>query len=152
MKLTIKLNDRLRNLEKLKNMKLSVGWFEDTRYNDNTQVAQVAQWQEYGTSRGIPQRPFMRPAQMNNEENWKKIFAYGLKKGWSSDQIMKTLGLQVQGDIQKAISNVFEPPLKPATIKARMRRRADKKTVGNLTKPLIDTGVMFGSVSYRIEE
>ena len=39
-----------------------VGFFQDSRYPDGTPVTNIAAWNEFGTSRGIPERPFFRLA------------------------------------------------------------------------------------------
>lgn len=157
MKIKINTNTELiKGIQGLKDARLQVGWFEDSKYEDGTPIANVAFWQEYGTSRGIPMRPFMRPAEFNNKEKWVNLFAQEIKKAIQSKKnvkdAMEVLGLVVQGDIQNEISMVFNPPLKDSTIKARLRRRKVKKITASLTKPLIDTGMMFDSVQHKVEE
>lgn len=151
MKINIQHNiNTIAGAKKIRNVRMNVGWFEDSKYNDNTKIGDVAYYQEYGTSKGIPQRPFMRPAQMENEELWQKLFTQEVKKsverGEPIKQAMERLGLVVQGDIQKAITDVMEPPLKESTIKGRLRR-------GNTSvKPLVDTGMMLATVQHKVEE
>lgn len=158
MKLTIQHKgiDVFKNIEKIKNAKVSVGWFEDTKYDDGTKVGDVAFWQEYGTRRGIPQRPFMRPAKFYNEEKWERLLKQEVRKDIESGKpltdAMEKLGAVVQGDIQYEITMVKEPPLKPSTIKARLRRKSNPTVTATITKPLIDTGTMLSSVSYKVEE
>lgn len=157
MKLTVKKNDKvIQSLNRLKDARVQVGWFEDSKYEDGTPIANVAFWQEYGTRRGIPMRPFMRPAEFYNKEKWIALLRQEIKKaienGKSIKDAMELLGLVVQGDIQHEISMVFEPPLKESTIKARLRRKKVKKITASLTKPLIDTGMMFDSVQHKVEE
>ena len=67
MKVSVKKNPIVfEKLKKIKDARVRVGWFEESKYDDNTPVANVAFWQEYGTKRGIPERPFMRPAAFKN--------------------------------------------------------------------------------------
>lgn len=136
-----------------------VGWFENSKYPDppNVQVAYVATIQEYGSpSNNIPPRPFVRPTMINKRTEWTELAAKGAKailNGTQTvDNVMEGLGLRAAGDIRKAISLVLSPPLKPATIAARLRKKADKKTTGSLTKPLIDTGLMFATLTNTVED
>lgn len=161
MKITVKHNDSVWNkAKKLKNARLSVGWFETAKYDDNTAVGEVAAYQEYGTST-IPPRPFMRPAQKKNEDKWIALALSEIKKcvekGIPLSYALSRLGLVVQGDIQQAITDVLTPKLKEATIKARMRRRGmSTKDIGSvpdtLKKPLVDTGTMLATVQSRSED
>jgi len=62
-----------------------------------------------------------------------------------------SLLLQIaEGDIVEKITTLQEPPLKQSTIEARMKKRSDKNTVGNLTKPLVDTGYMLSTFTSKI--
>lgn len=71
---------------------------------------------------------------------------------YSLSQILDGIGQQAAGDIARTISEIQSPRLKDATVKARMRRYADKRTVGNLTKPLVDTGYMISSIQSTVED
>lgn len=134
-----------------------VGWFEKSKYENGTPVAYVATIQEYGYSpRNIPPRPFMRPTIVEKQNEWRAIAESGaravLKNTKTVADVMEGIGLKAAGDIRKKISAIFAPPLSPKTIEARLRRRADKKTMGLLTKPLIDTGIMFGTLTNTVED
>lgn len=157
MKTIVKRNSAvLDTVKRLKDARVRVGWFEESKYDDNTPVADVAFWQEYGTKRGIPERPFMRPAAFHNEKKWTQIAEQEIRKcvkdGKPLTLAMEKLGLVVQGDVQAEISAVTEPALKESTIKARLRRKKVKKVTASLTKPLVDTGVMLASVQHKVEE
>lgn len=157
MKTKVTRNEALFNeIKKIKDARVRVGWFEESKYDDNTPVANVAFWQEYGTKRGIPERPFMRPAAFKNEKNWTQLAKQEIAKCVDSGKpltvAMEKLGLVVQGDVQAAIIAVTDPPLKESTIKARLRRKRVKKITASLTKPLIDTGTMLASVQHKVEE
>lgn len=155
MKFTYKRNisDIVKNVQGLKNARLQVGWFEDSKYDDGTKIGEVAEWQEYGGEEynvAYPPRPFMRSAQENNQETWSKIMdkkiAEIVDKGGEISEAMKVLGNVVKGDIQEAIIAVTTPPLAQSTIKARQKR--GNKSV----KPLVDTGAMLASVSLEVED
>lgn len=134
-----------------------VGWFEKSKYENGISVAYVATIQEYGyPAKNIPPRPFMRPTIVKQQVEWRKVAESGSKaviEGRSTiGNVMEAIGLKAAGDIRKTISAVWSPPLSPKTIAARLRKRSDKKTVGNLTKPLIDTGIMFGTLTNTVED
>jgi hypothetical protein len=144
-------------LKNLEGKVAKVGWFEKSKYETGVSVAYVATIQEYGyPAKNIPPRPFMRPTIVKNENQWKKIAESGAKAVLNGNQtvanIMEAIGLKAAGDIRKTISLVWQPPLSPKTIQARLRKRADNKTVGNLTKPLIDTGIMLGTLTNTVED
>ena len=102
----------------------------------------------------IPPRPFMRPAIQKNKTAWAKFLAKGVKrilKGKSTaENVLELLGLNVEGEIQGAISDVHAPALAASTIASKKSKRADKKTTGSLTKPLIDSSYMRTSVAYTV--
>jgi hypothetical protein len=136
-----------------------VGWFENSRYPDppHIQVAYVATIQEYGSpANNIPPRPFVRPTIIAKQKEWSEIAEKGAKAilngGQTIDNVMEGIGLKAAGDIRKAITLVVSPPLKPATIAARLRKRANKKVTGLLTKPLIDTGLMLSTLTNTVED
>ena len=86
---------------------------------------------------------------------WAAIAARGskavLKGTTSAYAVMEALGLKAAGDMRKHISQVTSPPLKPATIAARLHERADHKTVGALDKPLVFTGELIDSLTNTVE-
>ncbi len=134
-----------------------VGWFEKSKYEKGVPVAYVATIQEYGfAAKNIPPRPFMRPTIENKRVEWQKVAESGAKAILEGRQtlynIMEAIGLKAAGDIRKTISSIWAPPLKPATIAARLRRRKNKKVTTNLTKPLIDTGIMLGTLTNTVED
>ena len=136
-----------------------VGWFEKSKYDDedSTPVAFVAAQNEYGNpNKNIPARPFMRPTIAEQQTTWSRITAQGAKQVLEGNQtigdVLETLGLKAAGDIRKTISRITTPPLSPITIAARLARRSNKSTVGNLTKPLIDTGIMYQTLTNTVED
>ena len=135
--------------------KVKIGWFPSAKYPDGTSVAYVAVIQENGVpEKNIPARPFMGPADAKNRDAWVELMEQGaeavLDGTHSVAQVLDKVGMRVEGDIAKAIVAVTDPPLAPATIAARRAKKADKVTIGNLTKPLIDTGLMFATLSHTV--
>lgn len=129
-----------------------VGFFESAKYVDGTPVAYVASIHEFGYAEGgIPARPFFRPTIQEQGPAWGEAFGKGAKaiaKGrYTPFQVMDAVGQLAAGDVKKTISEIQSPPLDPDTIAARRRRYKDKKTTGNLSKPLVDTALMINSVT-----
>lgn len=160
-------------LKQLDGFQTKVGWFDSAKYEDGTPVAYVAQIQEVGWG-PIPPRPFMRPAQLDNEAKWRDTAAYGANKvldgSYTGKDAMDLLGEVAQGDIVKAISEVTSPPLSMITLLARKARQMGQKVTGKTigqfakqvdkgppdvsgvsTKPLVDTGHMIATVTHMTE-
>jgi len=104
----------------------------------------------------IPPRPFMRPAIAQNENNWSKVVTQlskqVLKGSITAEGMMDGLGGIVSGAIAKAITDVSSPPLTAGTIATKRARMADKGTTGSLDKPLVETRLMFDSVTHVVEQ
>ncbi len=144
-------------LKALQDSDAKVGWFETAKYNDknNTQVAYVATIMEYGYApKNIPARPIMQPTIAKHAEEWKALIRSGAKAilagNATTDSVLNSVGSLVMGQIKETIINTTSPPLKDATIAARKRQRADKKTTGSLTKPLENTHILLDTVNYTI--
>lgn len=135
-----------------------VGWVHASQYIESREsVAAVAAQNEYGNpNKHIPARPFMRPTIEAESVNWSKIIEHGSKQVLKGNQtigdVFETVGLKAAGDIRKTITKITTPPLSPVTIAARLNRRKDKNTIGNLTKPLVDTGIMLGTLTNTVED
>lgn len=139
-------------LDGLGNVRGKTGWFESAKYPDGTPVAYVAAIQEFGAGK-IPPRPFMRPTVAEQQAAWRESLDKGARSILSGDrtllQVVELLTLKAAGDIAKTISEVYNPPLAEATIRARAGRNA--KGMAS-TKPLVDTGIMINSVTGIAEE
>lgn len=149
--------DELRKrIDELDKLSAFVGWLESAKYDDGTPVAGIAAVHEYGSPKmNIPPRPFMRTAKQDNFDSWRNIVKYGAKQillGRSSAKnVMEMLGLKIEGDIKLAIKSVSSPALKPATIEAKRRKKADGKKIGNLTKPLVEEAIMLNTVTHEVK-
>lgn len=146
-------------LEDLEDKQGKVGWFEKSRYDDekNTPVAFVAAQNEFGNPEiNIPARPFMRPTILEKRKEWKNLADRGAKQiikgNYTVANVLDLIGQQAVGDIKKTISQLWYPPLSPVTIALRLSRKADQSTIGNLDKPLIDTGIMFNTITNVVED
>lgn len=162
----MKLHDLKKRMKSLEEYSAQAGWFESARYDDGVPVAQVAIYNEYGTSR-IPPRPFMRPTVESKKGEWArttgKVVSQVLRGKMSAEQGMTLVAQKAAGDIRQTITQVFEPELSPVTVLLRQWRKEGKditgKTVGDAsravaegqrgegvtTKPLIDTGHMLAT-------
>jgi len=137
-------------LEGLADVRAEVGWFPSARYPDGTSVAHVAVVQEFGHG-PIPPRPFMRPTITEKAPKWKITMQSEVKKlanGFNMVQVMTILAAIVEGDIAKKITSIKSPPLKQSTIDRRFHSR--KGSVS--TKPLVDTRLMFDSLTSVVEK
>lgn len=131
-------------LDKLKKLRVVVGYQQGQAVSeDGVDLADIAMWNELGTS-GAPPRPFMRKSVDENEE---KIISFGqlqtkrLTKGATAQEILTALGVMQKGLVQeKIVDGDFEPNA-PSTIK---KKGSDK--------PLIDTGHMRRSVNFAITD
>lgn len=132
------------NTDKLKDGVVRVGWFEGTRYTDNTPVARVARAHEFGY--GVPRRSFIRPVIFRNKSHWlvqlKNSYTNAVMKGENTFAVLDRFGHTVRGAIQRSVWEGHFTPLKPSTIRAK----------GGRTKPLIDTTLMVNSISVQAEE
>lgn len=163
-----KLGDIAKKIEREK--VLRVGFLETAKYPSGEQVAQVAFWDEYGTTKSPP-RPFFRTAIKANKEKWVRRFGKLVAlNNFDVDLSMRLIAEEMINDVQTSISDLTSPPLSPLTLMIRkvMIGRTDQKatlsdvkeararlargedTDGVSDKPLIYTNVMRSSVSFDI--
>jgi hypothetical protein len=150
------LNARLAQIDQLA---VQVGWFATSHYNDknNTPVAYVAAIQEFGYApKNIPPRMGLREMFQVNAPQYahiSKTLALGVLNGDSAYNMMTVMGGKIAGDIRRAISNVYLPPLAQSTLENRARKMG-LKGASALTftggKPLIDSGLMQASVTFVV--
>lgn len=136
----------------IQSRKLRVGWFDTARYQDGTPVAYIAAIQEFGHG-AIPPRPFMRPTIAQQRQAWRDTLRKGAKQVLAErltfGQMLTAFGLSAAGEVAESIKAVTAPPLSPRTLAAR---QAKKKTPGVSAKPLIDTALMFQSVTAQVSD
>lgn len=130
-----------------------MGFFEESKYPDGTSVAYVATIQEFGYPGGnIPARSFFRTTVENQKEYWGRQFAgaivASLEGKFDFSHALEQIGGESSADVAKAISMIQDPPLSSSTIRARSSRSASGSAS---TKPLVDTGLMIQSVTYKVE-
>lgn len=108
-----------------------------------SEILERAGYNHFGTVH-IPARPFITNAVRDNHGKYRRYLKGEGKKillGESTPKLMlEKLGLLGQGDIQEEITNLSSPANAPSTI----RRKGS-------SNPLIETGQMRGSVTYKVE-
>lgn len=110
----------------------------------DTDIVDKAIWNHYGTSRGIPARPFLLNAMRRQRRKYLNIMkeqgARILRGETTLTAVMNKLGVLAQGDVQAEIDATLTPPNAPATIKAK-----------GSSHPLIESGEMKRSVTWKVE-
>lgn len=129
-------------LSKYKDMNASVrvGVLENATYPDGTPVAMVAFWNEYGT-RTSPVRAFFRTTVSEQKKNWVLSVQNLMKIHNDPKQVMGLIGVHMQEQIVQSINTWSDPPNSAYTIAKK-----------GSSKPLIETGLLMGSISFEVGE
>ena len=144
------LRERLSQLAKLR---VRVGVLDDapkrteaSKRGEKFTLLEVAAVHEFGApDAGIPQRSFIRAgvdqyaAEIADARD--RLAAGVLAGKVEPENALEMLGAFVQGKLQTRIAEGISPPLAESTIRR-------KKS----SKPLIDTGQLRSSITYRVEE
>ena len=129
-------------LQKLSELEVQVGFQGDQTTEDGTSLAEIAAYNELGSS-DTPARPFMKQSFENHEEELRaaceRVNA-AIASGSSVEQALNALGVTVKGLVQTEIVDGDFAENAPSTIKKKKSER-----------PLIDTGTMRQSVNYVIK-
>lgn len=126
---------------------IEIGVAEGAKYPNGQSVADVAYWNEYGTTK-IPARPFITPTFLKYSAEWGNQFEWILEQsGFKLQASLEAFANMIVGQVKNEINNVWEPPLALSTLKFRELLFAN--TTG---KPLIVTGMLFNSITYQIEK
>ncbi len=160
----IKLTTKKPDLDKIKKklekrlnakLQLEVGFFSTAKYSTGEYVAQVAYWNEYGTTLSPP-RPFFRNAIKDKSKEWLELYK---DTQFQTRDMYKTLGIVgtvIKDDIATSITDLTSPPNSPITINGGWIRHSNGKAFKvkgkGSSNPLINTGLMRDSVSYEITE
>lgn len=129
-------------LKKLADLEIQVGFQGDQTYEDGTSLAEVAAYNELGSS-STPARPFMRQSFENHEAELQRACDEAMKmiaNGGTADQALQTLGLFAKGLVQDEIVNGEFAPNAESTINRK-----------GSAQPLIDTATMRGSVNFVVK-
>jgi hypothetical protein len=137
-----------------------VGFPRGQTYPDGTSIAYVAAIHEYGAPEAnIPSRPFMRLTRAAKAAEWAKSMAEGaeamVQKRVTLVGMLDAVGQVAAMNIVETIANRLSPPLKTATVAARVRRARQanpkfgaKVLPVTISTPLIDTGALIAHISY----
>lgn len=151
--MSYKIIEKKNQLDKLKKTlndligaKLKIGFFDGQKSETSElTLATVAKINEYGTTDGkIPPRPFLRQTLRKNnnfKEDVKNVLQETLTLSKTFDSLFKKLGVKGMQEIQKEMTVGEFQENSEYTIKK-------KKS----SKPLLDTGQLRHSVSWRVEK
>ena len=131
-----------RELRKLAELEVRVGFQGDQKYEDGTSIAEVAAYNEFGSS-DTPERPFMRQSFENHESELQAacdLVNLQLSRGSSAEGALQQLGVVAKSLVQDEIVNGDFAPNAESTI----RKKGSEQ-------PLIDTGTMRQSVNFVIK-
>ena len=138
-----KLKRFIRTAKRAKSVRaVEVGFFETAKYPDGTPVAAVAAWNEFGHGE-VPERPFFRNAIAGSKKELLEVLKENIDpKTLAVDR--RTAGLMGQamvGRVQRSITTLRSPGLKESTVQRK-----------GSSNPLLDTGLMRKSTTYRVIE
>ena len=120
---------------------VKVGFLEGATYPDGTPVAQVAAWNEYGTTRS-PMRDFFRSMIRAKGPKWGEELARVLKTtGGDVPKALALMGERISDQLTQSIVEFSDPPNAKLTV--------DKK---GFNQPLLNTGTMQRSAGYEVDE
>lgn len=112
-------------------------------------IAPYAYYNEFGTSRGIPPRPFMRTVAAENPKDWIAKMVQHVKGRAKDPAVWKealyVVGEQMASDIRDSIENGSWTPNAQSTKDAKRRRGKSEND-----HPLMDTGSMLHAVTYEV--
>lgn len=137
-----KLERRLREISETvaSGAELRVGFLSTATYPDGKYVASVAAWQEFGTGRGIPPRPFFRGMIKRNSALWpSEVGSLLTSHNYDATVTLSLMGERIAGQLRQSITELVSPPLAAATARRK-----------GFSKPLVDTGHMLNSVDYEV--
>lgn len=160
----IKVTTKKPDLDKIKKkleqrlnakLQLEVGFFSTAKYITGEYVAQVAYWNEYGTTLSPP-RPFFRNAIKDKSKEWLELYK---DTQFQTRDMYKTLGIVgtvIKDDIATSITDLTSPPNSEITINGGWIRhpsgKAFKVKGKGSSNPLINNGFMRNNVSYEITQ
>lgn len=88
----------------------------------------------------IPARPWLNPGVDAGTDEYLNIIEKAIKDGKPLNQALEVVGVVAVGHVQKYMTDLRTPPNAPSTIKAK-----------GSSNPLIDSGALRQSVSFKVE-
>lgn len=141
----------------------------------NTDQAQIAYWNEFGHGGRFPApaRPFFRTMVAKDSPSWPALMASHLKASeMDGEKTLNLMGEHIDGELKQSITEGSYQPLSAVTLRLRLKfgnnpqnirlrdvysaikdvRGGAKTAEGTQAKPLIWTGQMLNSTSYRVSK
>lgn len=130
-------------ISQAKSQTVKVGFLSKSTYTykNGMTTPHVAAIQEFGyPAGGIPPRPFFRQMVTKNKAGWPVLVAQEiLRNKYDVERTLRRVGKVIEGQLVESINELWEPPLKPATIARK-----------GFDKPLIHSSHMKNSVDSEI--
>ena len=141
-----KLQAKLRELaDKIGSNSVSVGFLEDATYPDGQSVAEVAAYNNFGTSKAPP-RPFFSNMVDEKRDGWGDALGkLCTALNYDIPKVMGQMGEGIKGQLQQAIIDFTTPEDSDET-------KARKDFAHPDTSTLVDTAHMLNSVDYEVKE
>jgi hypothetical protein len=134
-----KLEKALADIAKKMSGSLKVGFLEGATYPDGTSVAQVAFWNEYGTS-NTEMRPFFRTMIAVESFGWGALISKAVPYyKYDGATVLQFMGVKISEELQQSIAGWRYPGNKPSTIAKK-----------GFDKPLVETAHMQNSVDFEV--
>jgi hypothetical protein len=134
---------------------VEVGFMEDAKYDDGLSIAQVAFWNEYGTTKtngqpGSPPRPFFRNAIATAKGSLVSKLSKKLSANREADAL-EVMGELMVADIQTSILDGNYAPNSPVTVEGSKPDKNGNQFIKGkgFDKPLVGKfPEMYKSVTY----
>ena len=141
-----KLQAKLKELaDKIGSNSVSVGFLEDATYPTGQSVAEVAAYNEFGTTKS-PARPFFGNMVEANKDSWGDALGkLCVALDYDIPKVMGQMGEGIKGQLQQSIIDFNDPPDSDGTIERKQSAHGADAT-------LVDTGHMLNSVDYEVKE
>lgn len=145
------VNELLEVLDKLGKARIEIGIIGEEKHTDDITVLVIARIHEFGVmvtdkngrQMNIPSRPFIRGTADNKQddinEQVEKIIVQIVEREIPVRNGLDALGLMLEGITKEYLTDLKVPELKAETI----RRKGS-------SNPLIDTGKLRDSITYRV--
>lgn len=134
-----------KTLEELNKLACFIGFQYGMRKEKNgADLCNVAAWNEFGTSRGIPSRPFIRNTVDLHQDEINQMLdqmAVQVLNGATAEYVLNQMGSYLKGKMREEITDGEYVPNAPETIR---KKGSDQ--------PLIDLGGMYNGVQYQIKK
>lgn len=134
-----------KTLEELNKLACFIGFQHGNGTEENGKdLCDVAAWNELGTSRGVPSRPFIRNTVDLHQDEINQMLDQMVEQvlnGATAKYVLNQMGSYLRGKMQEEITDGEYVPNAPETIR---KKKSDQ--------PLIDSGRMYDGVLYQIKK